>query len=296
MRTLKDLELLKANEIRAWLLYIGPILFSFAVNEQLYERFMLLSYSVRLMMISTDYAEDAKRLVSLFLNKTKDQFGEEVFSSNVHSLIHLPWQLKFYGPIWSMSAMMFESANYLLQSKFTGTVNHLSSLVERYLRSKQSLKVEVVKDSLLEFCLSLRNTKRFCRKVVTSGIPESLLSPGTVFYSNCYHNLLWLDSKAHLSSKNSYLAYSDGSNIRYGQASIFFTVGGIENVSVEMFRVTDSYKCNSASNFDVYSYIKVEKLKKYETISVELIVSKCLLIKVSHELYLVPLLQMLEHD
>ena len=72
MFTFKELEFFKATEVAAWLLYIGPVLFSFALNDQFYERFMSLSYSVRQMMISADYAEDAKRLVSLFLKKTKD--------------------------------------------------------------------------------------------------------------------------------------------------------------------------------------------------------------------------------
>ena len=72
MFTFKELEFFKSTEVAAWLLYIGPVLFSFALNDQFFfERFMSLSYSDRQMIISADYAEDAKRLVSLFLKKDK---------------------------------------------------------------------------------------------------------------------------------------------------------------------------------------------------------------------------------
>ena len=87
-------------------------------------------------MTSSEYAKDAEKHLDRLLDMTQEDHSEVVFSANVHALTHLPWQVRNYGPLWTNSGMMFESANYLLSSKFTGTVNHLSLLVERYHKSK----------------------------------------------------------------------------------------------------------------------------------------------------------------
>ena len=59
---------------------------------------------------------------------------------------------------------MFESANYLLQSKFTGTVIILPLIIEKYHRNKDTMKQNVGDNHLAELCHRLKNTeKRFER-------------------------------------------------------------------------------------------------------------------------------------
>ena len=94
-------------------------------------------------MVSTEHTDEAERLIFDFLEKTKAQYSDVVFSANTHSLMHLAWQVKQFGPLWCASSIMFESANYLLQSKLTGSVNHLPLIIERYHRNKQSLRESV---------------------------------------------------------------------------------------------------------------------------------------------------------
>ena len=296
LRTLRDLEFFKANELRNWLLYFGPVLFSFSINDELYERFMLLSYSIRLMMLSRDYLPNAEKQLNCFLMKTKEQFGEQTFSANLHSLTHLPWQVRHFGPLWTVSAMMFESANYLLQSNFSGTVNHLPLLVERYQRNKQSMKTSVTNDNLRNFCHRLRNTKNFRRKLCLTNIPKDLTGSGDVFYSNCFSGLLMLDSLAHSTSKNSCFCFRTESKKRYGQARIFFVSDGIKKVSVQLFDVIRRYKSSMTSKIDVDSYVQVNQLEIFQTISVDRIESKYLLVEISENIFLVPLLQCFEHD
>ena len=155
VRPLRELDFFKANELKLWFFYIGPILFHSTVNEDLYDRFILLSYAIRLLMISSLHANEAEKLIRSFLLQLKNRYSEEIFSPIVHALSHLAWQVRSFGPLWTASAMMFESANYLLQSKFTGTVNHLQLLVERYIRNKDSYRREIGDNKLAEFASKL---------------------------------------------------------------------------------------------------------------------------------------------
>ena len=78
----------------------------------------------------------------------------------MHSLNHLPWQVKKFGPEWCTSAKMLESANHLLKAKLSGTVNHLRLIVEMYNRYKSVKRRKPVKDALHDLCLNLRKEKK----------------------------------------------------------------------------------------------------------------------------------------
>ena len=134
-------------------------------------------------MILSKYADDAGKLISIYLQKLDEDYGEVVFLSNAHSLTHMAWQVRKFGPLWATSAMMFESANYLLQSKFTRTVNHLPLLVERYRRNKDSLRVDMMGDCLQDWCPNLRQSKlKLKRRPVVSNVPEDSRKEGDAFY------------------------------------------------------------------------------------------------------------------
>ena len=72
-------------------------------------------------------------------------------SINFHLLRHLAWQCKFFGPLWTTSATMFESANNHLIKTLTGTVNTCSLIVKRYIRNRQFDSMEVKNDNLTGF-------------------------------------------------------------------------------------------------------------------------------------------------
>ena len=55
---------------------------------------------------------------------------------------------------------MFESANYLLKTKFTGTVNHLRLIIERYNRNKKIRREMPANDAPLGFCQKLRKERK----------------------------------------------------------------------------------------------------------------------------------------
>ena len=71
---------------------------------------------------------------------------------------------------------------------------------------------------------------------------------------------------------------------------------GIEKVSVQLFEVIKYCKSSMILKIDVDSYVQVNQLKSFETISVDRIESKCLFVKISENIFLVPLLQRFEHE
>ena len=221
VRPLRELDFFRANELKLWFFYIGPVLFHSTVNEDLYDRFILLSYAIRLLMVSSLHANEAEKLIQSFLLQLKNRYSEEIFSPNVHALSHLAWQVRSFGPLWTASAMMFESANYLLQSKFTGTVNHLQLLVERCIRNKDSYRREIGDNKLAEFASKLRGKKRFFKQCLSSGIPDDIRAEGDVFYSNAKLSFFELDSLCHQLSRNSYISYRSNGRLRYGQIRVF---------------------------------------------------------------------------
>ena len=206
LRNLEDLEYFKANELKVWLLYVGPVVFHGFIDKDFYERFFLLSYTIRLLLFSTEYCSLADQLIERFHLLTAESYTDKVFSANLHSLNHLAWQVKCFGPLWCTSAIMFESANYLLRCKFTGTVNHLKVLVERYIRNKESHRESPRKDTLLDLCLQFRDKKKFKRHAVQE-IPPDLQNLSAQFYSSQKFENFSIDSESSFPSKNSFVSF-----------------------------------------------------------------------------------------
>ena len=150
LRSLDDLEIFKANELKVWLSYVGPVVFYASIEKHLFKRFHLLSYAIRL--LSSENCDLAYELIKHFHFLTCEANTDKVFSANIHSLNLLAWQVKCYGPLWCTSAIMFESANYFLRCKFTGTVSRLNVLAERYIRNKNSCQMSPQRDRLYDLC------------------------------------------------------------------------------------------------------------------------------------------------
>ena len=278
-------------------MYVGPVLFRSVIRARLYQRFMLLSYAVRLLLISSQFAKTAGILLQRFLDCLKEDHSEVVFSPNVHALSHLAWQVKSFGPLWTTSGLMFESANYLLQSKFTGTVNHLPLLVERYGRNKAAYSFEIANDCLSEFCFELKKrSKRFKLNVLTAGIAKDLLDKGDLFYSNCQIKNWEFDSLAHGSSKNSYISYISNNYTKYGQIRLFLSSNGFKKIAVDVINVIEGFKSGEVSGVPIFSFLRVTMSSKREIISEKSLKEKLMRINLDGDFFLVPLIDSFEHD
>ena len=296
LRSIDELEYFKANELKLWLLYIGPVVLRKKICENLFERFHLLSYAIRLLLCSNEHSVLADQLIKRFQLLTVEAFSEKVFSANIHALNHLAWQVGCFGPLWCTSAMMFESANYLLKCKFTGTVNHLKLLVERYARSKMSSQEVPRADRLQDLCFSLRKIKTFKRRCVSlHEAPADLQHLEAIFYSNQKFEYFNLDSRLHNSAKNSFVSFVSGGRKGVGQIRVFFTHNKEEFVSLLIFKIVSEIR-PAESSAEICSYYEIVETKDVQTISQDSIFEKLQFIKLDEKSFLVPLIKFFEHD
>ena len=226
MRSIDKRVYFKANELKFWLLSIGPVVLKDNICNNLYDRFHLLSYATRLLLLSSINRSLADNLIKRFLFLKTEANTEKVFSANIHSLNHLSWQVGCYGPLWCTSAIMSESAYYHLTCKFTGTVNHLKLLVERYFCNKALNRETPSYDQLHDKSLSFRKQKAFKRQhLAAHEAPNDLRFPKARFYTNfCWKILLLILSFTVLQnvSQFSYVSFVLGGDKSVGQVRVFF--------------------------------------------------------------------------
>ena len=241
VRSLDEMEFFKADELKVWLLYVGPAIFRSFVNKSLYERFHLLSYSTLLLLFSSEHCRVPENLIERFHLLTAEAHSEKLFSANIHSLNHLAWQVRCFGPLWCTSAIMFEPANYLLRCKFTGTVCHLKVLVDRYIRNKNSCCENPRKGTLYDLYLSLRERKSFNQRAVClHELPSDLNYLSAQFYSTQKFENFTLDSVSHLSCRNSFISFVCNGEKKLCQIRLFFTIDKQDSACVVLYPIEKS--------------------------------------------------------
>ena len=152
----------KPTNSKLFLLYFAPIVFqNFPENSLAHEsnlqNLKYLIFALRSMYESVDEAKLCGYLLEVFCYNMSIRYPLKKFDSiNFHLLRHLAWQCKLFGPLWTTSATMFESANNHLIKTLTGTVNTCSLIVKRYIRNRQFDSMEVKNDNLTGFLEALR--------------------------------------------------------------------------------------------------------------------------------------------
>ena len=298
-RCLSDLLYFKAFECKDWLLYIGPLLFNFFVSKDTYDRFMLLSYGIRLLLTDSRHSAKAGSLLAKFLLKTKEQCDEMCFTINVHYLTHLRWQVENYGPLWCTSAFMFKSANNLLSKPFTGTVNHLELIIERYVRRKNLLSTKLKNDNLVDFAQSLGNTTKPYKErpiVNDSVLPVHIDPSDSCLRSTMEVNYLRLDSLSYSTSSNAYVSFSVGTKVEFGE--IVYFEKAEENIClVNLFTVKDFIALRgNSNNCDELTYVVVEYRGCQKEIFLHDIKNKLIPLDVKGKIFLSLLIDHFEHD
>ena len=123
--------------------YLSPVVFWKGIPKFLYDNLLSFVFGVRLLLESSK-EEDvvfAERLLNQFCSSVVDIFdgNEQVETINVHSLRHLPTQVRRFGPLCSFSAMSFESANRILGEVFTGSHHECEVVCRRFLQRQRLL-------------------------------------------------------------------------------------------------------------------------------------------------------------
>jgi len=135
-RSLLEVERWKATEFRTFLLYTGPVVLKSVLSPPLYKHFLTLSVSLSI-LLRCDVTENeplvdyAGRLLHHFVENCACLYGDTFNVYNVHSLLHLVDDVKYFGTsLNQLNAFPYE--------------NFLQSL-KRLIRSPSSPLVQVAK-------------------------------------------------------------------------------------------------------------------------------------------------------
>ena len=116
-RSLRNIRMFKATELRTLLLYTGLVAFHCdAISNRVYFNFIRLSCAMRI-ILSSRYSNDpslcktARKALKKFVPEYRGIYGKKNVVYNVHCLLHLYSDFKLYGSLNTVNAFQFE--NYL---------------------------------------------------------------------------------------------------------------------------------------------------------------------------------------
>ena len=210
IRSLDEINQFKANEFFNWMFYLSPVVFWKRIPKFLYDNLLSFVFGVRLLLESSK-EEDvvvAERLLNQFRSSVVDIFdgNERVETINVLSLRHPPTQVRRFGPLFSFSAMSFESANRILGEVFTGSHHECEVVCRRFLQRQCLLDLhnsseESVFGGLVRQLLGQEN---FNKSDFSAFMLETeslkmgrLLYPEATFLNRLLVNKIYFDSPAY---------------------------------------------------------------------------------------------------
>ena len=135
-RKLDETERFKATEFRLLLLYTACITFHKILDSKKFNHFLLLMYAMRIFCdpemsqneVNVDYGQ---KLCVLFV-KQYSKIYKANLTYNIHSLIHLADDVKYYGALDSISAFPFESMLGKIKRTVRSSNMPLKQLVNRF--------------------------------------------------------------------------------------------------------------------------------------------------------------------
>nr|XP_047127165.1 uncharacterized protein LOC124808099 [Hydra vulgaris] len=127
----------KAQVHKYFLLYYGPFVFYKLGNAEICSLYLMLSTSIYTLsneIVSSKDIDACQQLIYLFQKALCSYFGEGIRTFTFHALAHLSKQVKNFGPLTAMSAMLFENVNRQLKRSVTGTKGHGRQMAEKFVR------------------------------------------------------------------------------------------------------------------------------------------------------------------
>lgn len=120
----------KLSEFRNWLLFYSlPLLVNY-LPPLYFHHFALLVCSMHLLLqkqVTPIMCNAAEEMLQDFYKLVPELYGISMCTMNVHSLIHLPYFVRLWGPLWTQSAFCFESMN----GNLTGIVHSTRKIAEQ---------------------------------------------------------------------------------------------------------------------------------------------------------------------
>ena len=209
---IEKLGQMKGSQLRAFLLFLGPVMLYDHLPPEEYNLFLLLHASVRILnspLTCLTHNHVAHQMLLHFVDEYSEIFGEEFVVQNVHSLTHLAKIVKEVGkPLEDFAAFPFESFLSPLKNLVRSSKNPLQQIVKRV--------DEMIKAASIESVKSPANTEKIQYK--------NLISPGE--YSSLVYFNRHLDNKG----ANSFVLTHENAILK---CSSFFKRGNLDYVSVQ---------------------------------------------------------------
>lgn len=155
-RSLTFMDKWKATEFRQFGLYTGPLGLRKNVSDQHYTHFLSFTVALSILLDSNDltrnaYVNYAGELMMYFVKKGKELYGETITSYNVHSLIHLADDVRYFNKsLNDVCAFPFENHLQKLKKGVRNAQNPIAQVAKRITEMDNS-KLKHISNSVHSF-------------------------------------------------------------------------------------------------------------------------------------------------
>ena len=125
-RKVADYAYWKASELKTFLLVYSLPVLQEIMSQKYFEHHILLVYGITLLSqasVSDDMIALARQLLTEYVFRFEYLYGRKYMTCNIHMLLHLPDDVKKFGPLWAISCFPFENLNGILKSYVHGSNN-----------------------------------------------------------------------------------------------------------------------------------------------------------------------------
>lgn len=145
-RSLNEMSFWKSIEFRNFLLYFGPVALRGILRQDMYEHFLYLSVSIRI--VSCDiYVKNVlmrnivNDMLIQYIETYMELYGADSINNNVHDLCHLMADVERFGSLKNISAYPFESTLYTIKNMLRSGSRPLAQVAKRMVE-KQNYRAE----------------------------------------------------------------------------------------------------------------------------------------------------------
>jgi len=142
-RSMSEVDCWKATEFRQFVLYTGLIALKSQVKSKIYEHFVCLSVAMHILLSPTlchHYCDYVDQLLHVWVKDSMKLYGKHFAVYNVHSLLHLPDDVRKFGNLDRISAFPFENFMRTLKSSVRKPQHILQQLGNRMSEGRLTVK------------------------------------------------------------------------------------------------------------------------------------------------------------
>lgn len=145
LRGLENLPRWKGTEFRTFLLYASIVVVTkFFTSKEIIDHFLHFFCAIQICSRQNQSINNykvARCLIKDFLEGVKILYGDHMFCSNLHSLIHLVDDVERFGPLGKFDAYPFESKLFCIKNLIRSGNKPLSQVAKRIIEIQQNVNV-----------------------------------------------------------------------------------------------------------------------------------------------------------